>query len=431
MQLLGLLIAVLGLCGYWLTRDVQRTVLSPEEARLLNPEGAAFQASFVVAGRDYDYDPAGPLVWQDGEWVRSFTTEPRLGYRTDTILYVNFVGNRIYMVSVPRDIFLPRFQIPINEVYAYPETYGSASRADNLRRAVSELLGVPIDYYAVINIDIFERLVDAIGGVELEVPRAMVYRDQAAGLEIDLQPGFQRLSGAEAAGFVRYRELLRGDIDRIDNVKTLAYAVLGRLQELNVRAALKLPELIDTYFDEVDTNASPALFSQLLPRLGEMTLEAATLPTSDMEGSGRFLETDPEAVEAFLATLFGGTARTVTRTPEGRVLLTDRSGVPGAGDRVRELLLAAGVAPEQLRVRRGAPDAITRVIVTRESLAAAPFYADLLGVGWQQIDRFAVDADIEVILGQDAARFDLFRRAQAPTPQMSTPPSSPHVSTGG
>lgn len=132
-----------------------------------------------------------------------------------------------------------------------------------------------------------------------------------------------------------------------------------------------------------------------------------------------------------MATLFGGTARTVTRTPEGRVLLTDRSGVPGAGDRVRELLLAAGVAPEQLRVRRGAPDAITRVIVTRESLAAAPFYADLLGVGWQQIDRFAVDADIEVILGQDAARFDLFRRAQAPTPQMSTPPSSPHVSTGG
>jgi LCP family protein required for cell wall assembly len=423
-QLLGLLVAVLGLCGYWLTRDVQRTVLSLEEARLLNPEGAAFQASFVVAGRDYDYDPAGPLVWRDGEWVRSFTTEPRLGYRTDTILYVNLVGNRIYMVSVPRDIFLPQFQIPINEVYAYPETYGSANRADNLRRAVSELLGVPIDYYAVINIDIFERLVDAIGGVELEVPRAMVYRDQAAGLEIDLQPGFQRLSGAEAAGFVRYRELLRGDIDRIDNVKTLAYAVLGRLRELNVRAAVKLPELIDTYFDEVDTNASPALFAQLLPRLGEMTLEAATLPTVDMAGSSRFLEADPEAVEAFLATLFGGTARTVTRTPGGRVMLSDRSGVPGAAEKVRELLLAAGVKPEQLRVRRGEPDAVTRVVVTGQSLAAAPFYADLLGVGWQQIDRFAVDADVEVILGQDAARFDILRRAHArPESQLPRAPA--------
>lgn len=410
-QVLGILLAVLGLTGYWLTRDVQRTVLSAEEAQLLNPEGASFQASFVVAGRDYDYDPAGPLVWQGDELVRSYTTEARLGLRTDTILYVNLVGNRVYMVSIPRDIYLSQFRIPINEVYAYPSTYGSPNRADNLRRAVSELLGVPIDYYAVINIDIFERLVDAIGGVELEVPQPMQYRDQAAGLDIDLQPGFQRLTGEEAAGFVRYRELLRGDIDRIDNVKTLAYAVLNRLQELHVRTAVRLPELVDTYLDEVDTNASPALVSQLLPRLGAVTLEAATLPTLDMAGSARFLETDPEEVEAFLATLFGGAAREVTRTPEAVVMITNRSGVPGLGAAVRQQLLAAGVPAARLRTRQGEPDAVSRVVVTNRRLSAAPFYADLLGVGWQQVDRFSLDADVELILGRDASAFDLVRRS--------------------
>jgi anionic cell wall polymer biosynthesis LytR-Cps2A-Psr (LCP) family protein len=105
--LLGILISLLGLCGYWLSRDVQRTVLSPEERELVNPAGEAFQVGFVLAGRDYDYDPAGPLVVRDGEEVRAFTTEARLGNRTDTIIYVNIVGNRVSMVAIPRDIRLP------------------------------------------------------------------------------------------------------------------------------------------------------------------------------------------------------------------------------------------------------------------------------------------------------------------------------------
>ena len=422
----GVLVALLGLAGYWLSRDVQRTVLSEAQQKLINPRGE-FQASFVLAGRDYTYDEwAGPMVERDGRSVRSYVTEARLGDRTDTIMYVNIVGNRVYMVSVPRDVMLqvppetgikPR-RIGINQVYEYPAFYGSPDRADNLRRAVSELLDLPIDYYVVINIDIFERLVDDVGGVDLEVPRRMEYEDQAAGLKIDLQPGLQHLSGEQAAGFVRYRELLRGDIDRIDNIKTLAYALLNRLQTLNVRALGTLPALFETYFDEVETNLSPALVAQLLPRLSDLRLEAATLPTRDVERSPRFVRAVPAETESFLAELFGGAARPVTETPDLTVMLSNRSGVPGLAARVKEQLVRAGLPAAQIRVRQGGRDPVTRVVTTHAGLSAAPFYADLFGVGWQQVDRLALDEPLEIILGGDAKDFYTVKYPQGGQPEL-------------
>jgi hypothetical protein len=271
---------------------------------------------------------------------------------------------------------------------------------------VQDLLGLPVDYYAVINLDLFENVVDALGGVEVNVPYRMDYADHAQQLFIDLYPGPQVLDGEGAAGFVRFRESVRGDLDRLDRVKSLAFAMLQRLRDLNVRAVAMLPELIDVVFADVETNASPALVRELLPRLARIELRSATLPTYEQEGSSAaFL--DRRDVEAFLAATFGGEARAWVDAPEARVHVVDRTGREGTGAAYVAQLVAMGVPEEHLVLTEASFDpAPSRLVVTAPHWTDADYYAALLGVGKQQIDRLPAVAGravgIQLVLGDDA-----------------------------
>jgi LCP family protein required for cell wall assembly len=197
LQLLGLVIALAGLTGFWLTRDVERAVYTEETLSVINADEDDFKVSFVIAGRDYDHtQEAGPCIkWQDGFCLeRTRMGVFRYGNRTDTIIYAQIVNNKITMVSIPRDVYLPQWQAKINEMYFYKE-------AEGLKSSVEEITGLPIDYYAVINIDIFKDLVDALGGVEVSVPYDMYYNDAAAGLSINLKEGPQTLDHERLGGF--------------------------------------------------------------------------------------------------------------------------------------------------------------------------------------------------------------------------------------
>ena len=80
--------------------------------------------------------------------------------------------------------------------------------------------------------------------------------------------------------------------------------------------------------------------------------------------------------------------------------------MPGLGRRVEAELVRMGVPQKRIRVRQGGGDPVSRVLATHAGLAAAPFYADLFGVGAQQVDRLPGE-DVEIILGQDARKFYL------------------------
>jgi polyisoprenyl-teichoic acid--peptidoglycan teichoic acid transferase len=402
LQLLGLLVSLVGLLGFWWPRPAPPTTLTLEQQQLigLTPDTQdAFRTSFVLAGRDYDYSrAASPCRWVRGECVRDRIGEFHLGNRTDTIIFVSVVGSKITLVSFPRDIYLPQWQTKINAMYAY-------QGAEGVRRTVEEILGLPVDYYAVINIDIFQDMVDALGGVSVTVPYRMYYRDAAADLTIDFQEGPQHMSGEDAAKFVRYRETMRGDIDRIDNVKRLAYAMLARLKELNVRAATLLPELADALFSNIETNADPAIIAALLPQVPHFQIEAATLPTYDLEGNN--LGIRPAEVERFLAETFGGSARSFAEAPEATLLITNRSGQEGLDASYRARLVAMGV-PEDLILTRASPTdpSPTRLLTTAAHWQDADYYTGLLQTGKQQIDRLAPvegrPVHLELILGEDA-----------------------------
>ncbi len=403
--MLGVLVAFAGLVGFWWPREPERMTRTVLQQGLVNPGGADFQASFVVAGRDFDATSfASSCRWVNGECIRDRTGTFRPSNRTDTILYVNIVGDRLSVVAIPRDLYLVDWQTRINAMLLYRQ-------ADGLREAVQDVLGVPVDYYAIIDVNIFESIVDALGGIEVNVPYRMYYRDSAAGLLIDLQPGPQRLTGAETAGFVRFRDTPRGDLDRIDNVKLAAYAMLQRVRQLHVRTATALPQLLDAYFDQVETNVNLSVLTELLPRLGHLQLDAvATLPVTGeyrIEGVGAVVGYDAQEVEQFLADLHGGTARSFAAAPEVSLLITNRSGADGMEEWMRERLEALGLSPGSVQVRQGELDPNpTRVLASEASWNDADWLAGLLGTGKQQVDRLAAHdgqpVELELILGTDA-----------------------------
>ncbi len=405
-QFAGLFLAIAGLIGFWMTKDVKHVELSTEQRTRINLPLNTFNASFLVAGRDYDYvQEASPCVWKAGVCNRERVGKARYGNRTDTMLYVQIIGDKVTMISFPRDIYLPHWVAKLNEMYFYKGPEG-------LKKEIEAITSLPIDYYAIVNIDIFKDLVDALGGVEVTVPYDMYYPDAAAGLLIDLKEGPQTLNGEQAAGFVRFRHTARGDYDRIDNVKSLAFAILKRLKELSLSTAFKAPELIDALFENLETNATPKLIRQLLPYLSRLELQPATLPTYMVEGTNN-LAYDPEEVETFIAQTFGGQAREFVLAPNVTLLITNRSDVEGLADVYRQRLVAMGLPSESIFIQEASVDpAPTRLFTTSKHWQNADYFTSLFQINKSQIDHIDFEdesIDLELVLGQDAPQISAIK----------------------
>jgi LCP family protein required for cell wall assembly len=125
--------------------------------------------------------------------------------RSDSLILVRMDSKRdfISMLSFPRDLYVP---IPgvgegrINSAYFH----GPAKTIETVR----ELTGEDVNYYFLIDFEGFEKLVDQVGGVYLDVDRRYFNDNTGPGAPydmIDLQPGYQRLDGHDALDFVRYR----------------------------------------------------------------------------------------------------------------------------------------------------------------------------------------------------------------------------------
>jgi LCP family protein required for cell wall assembly len=133
------------------------------------------------------------------------------------------------MLWIPRD---SRVAIPdhgwnkIGHAYAY----GGPKLSE---QTVANLLGVPIDYYVSINMDGFKKVIDALGGVDIQVDKRMYYYDPYDEGEvdndglIDLKPGMQHMDGNIALEYVRFRHDEMGDIGRIERQQKFAKALLA------------------------------------------------------------------------------------------------------------------------------------------------------------------------------------------------------------
>ncbi len=172
---------------------------------------------------------------------------------TDTMILMRFdpTDQSVRMLSVPRDtqVLIPDVgTTKINDA----NVYGGARLAMDV---VGETLnGVTIDRYVRVTNDAFRELVDLVGGIEVFVPRPMVYEDKTQGLTIDLRKGWQTLDGDEAEQFARFRMDEYGDIGRVQRQQVLLKAMRERLQSPAVLP--RLPKVVQRMLSFVDTDLS-------------------------------------------------------------------------------------------------------------------------------------------------------------------------------
>ncbi|HUW64383.1 MAG TPA: LCP family protein [Spirochaetia bacterium] len=217
-------------------------------------------------------EPAGvttPAAPQQPINVLLLGTDQRAGMpsgRTDTMILASFdpARNQVSLLSVPRDslVAIPGHgtdKINNANVYGGPEL---------AMQTVSQLLGVPVDNYVLVNFSGFESLVNSLGGVTVDISQAMYHYDPMDGgiYTIDLPAGEQHLDGAQALEYVRYRDFPLGDITRTaDQQSFITTLVQKALEPQNL---VKLPVLLPGLLQDVQTNLPLSQMLDLAGMLG-------------------------------------------------------------------------------------------------------------------------------------------------------------------
>ncbi|EEX48490.1 MULTISPECIES: LCP family protein [Jonquetella] len=160
-------------------------------------------------------------------------------HRSDAILLVkvNLDKKTVKAMSIPRDtrVQLGRHGIQkINAAYAF-------GGIELLKDTVTNLTGVPINHTVILNYESFPQLIDAIGGVDIDVPKKMVYTDRAQGLYINFMPGMQHMDGEAALKFCRFRKDALGDEGRMKRQQQFIKAALAKVKSPAV--IVRLPDI--------------------------------------------------------------------------------------------------------------------------------------------------------------------------------------------
>lgn len=169
--------------------------------------------------------------------------------RADTIILISLDidTNEAALVFLPRDTYIDSPKRNFTKLNS-SHVYGGVKLT---QQTIEDMLDIKIDYYLETNFKGFEKIIDKIGGVNIEIAHNLNYVDKAGGLYIDIPAGQQNLNGKEALQYVRYRDF-RGDIGRIERQQKFIDAVLRKV--LSPTIITKVPGIIKEVNNAINTN---------------------------------------------------------------------------------------------------------------------------------------------------------------------------------
>ncbi|MFB5191053.1 LCP family protein [Alicyclobacillus fastidiosus] len=157
--------------------------------------------------------------------------------------------HRVELLSIPRDT---QVAFPDGRYRKINDALALGGPALTMH-VVENLIGLPIDHYALTRFDGLVKMIDRAGGVQINVQKRMYYTTgDAVHGKIDLQPGLQHLSGEQALGFVRYRHDALGDIGRTQRQQQFLVALKEQL--LQPQIIPKLPGIVMDAVNSLDTD---------------------------------------------------------------------------------------------------------------------------------------------------------------------------------
>jgi len=204
------------------------------------------------------------------------------GYRTDLILLcqTNRKDKTVSILQIPRDTRVEnrRNDKKINSAYY--------SGFDVLADEIHTVTGVLPEHYVMVSFDAFRDIVNAAGGVAIDVPMDMKYEDPVQDLVIDLKKGKQRLNGKRAEMYMRYRSgYAKGDVDRLSAQQELYQAISKKL--LSPLGVLRMPAVFFAVKKHTTTDMKGGEILSLMRdvlAIGKDNIEILTLP-----GEGKYV----------------------------------------------------------------------------------------------------------------------------------------------
>ena len=216
------------------------------------------------------------------------------GSDTNILVAVDAAGGSIYGVSIPRDThtYFNDKDRKINSAY-------SIGGMELLSDVTADLLGIPVDYTVKVDLQGFEALVNALGGVYFDVPLDMSYDDPYQDLSIHVAKGYQRLNGADALGVVRFRHNNDGtgygseDLGRMQTQQNFLKAVAK--QTLTVANLDKVDDFVKLFQRYVETDLTLGNLAWLAKEAINMGVDNINFSTLPGEWKSPYIHLDPEA----------------------------------------------------------------------------------------------------------------------------------------